>query len=192
MAVPKQFYFTDFRPTIVKRYVPINTNPYAFVRNRRAAENYFKKKTLRKLSASEFSLLCQKTFANSDFDTCLILILESCASSLAVMPGGLAICLESISDIIIKDKSKSIKPIKDKELAKKIIDECIEVINSHKRELDLNGVETLIKKLQQLNQPTNKDRLRTPFEILGIELLPEDIKVLQARNDLLHGRFPKF
>jgi hypothetical protein len=77
-------------------------------------------------------------------------------------------------------------------LAKKIIDECIEVINSHERELDSNGVETLIKKLQQLNQPTNKDRLRTPFEVLGIELLPEDIKVLQARNDLLHGRFPKF
>lgn len=190
MKLPEYFSTSGSRPSIVNGFTSINVNPNAYINNRRIAEKYRNEQILRKLTISEFSLLCQKVYSNSDFDTCIILILESCSSSLAIMPGGLAICLESISDIIIGDASHNIKPISDKKIAKALIDECTEVIKKYKNAIAPEGIETLIKKLQHLNQPTNKDRLRLPFLLLGINVTTEDIKVLQARNDLLHGRFP--
>ena len=41
-----------------------------------------------------------------------------------------------------------------------------------------------------MNAPTNKSKLRAPFDHLKIPLLPEDLVILDTRNDFLHGRAP--
>ena len=42
-------------------------------------------------------------------------------------------------------------------------------------------------KLDNINSPTNRDKLQTPFKILGLNLTDEEIKVISKRNDFLHG-----
>ncbi len=46
----------------------------------------------------------------------------------------------------------------------------------------------LSKKLDNLHQTTNADKLQSAFEDLGIKLLPEERRVLQLRNICFHGR----
>ena len=51
----------------------------------------------------------------------------------------------------------------------------------------------LKRRLNGLNNPinnrhlTNKEKLTKPFEQLGIKLSLHDIKIIEHRNDLLHG-----
>ena len=45
----------------------------------------------------------------------------------------------------------------------------------------------LKKRINSLLQPTNRDKLRLPFEILKIKLSDNDLNQLERRNDLLHG-----
>jgi hypothetical protein len=49
---------------------------------------------------------------------------------------------------------------------------------------------TLNKRIDQLNQPTNKARLKAPFDLLQIKLLEEDLRIIKTRDDFLHGRVP--
>lgn len=49
---------------------------------------------------------------------------------------------------------------------------------------------TLHKRIDNLNRITNKARLKAPFDLLKITLNVEDLKILETRNDFLHGRVP--
>ncbi|MBO6518120.1 MAG: hypothetical protein JJ975_16400, partial [Bacteroidia bacterium] len=63
-----------------------------------------------------------------------------------------------------------------------IINESSELLEEEKKHV--------LKKVGHINQKTNKDRLIAPFEYQDIALNPEDSRILNNRNDLLHGRFP--
>lgn len=108
------------------------------------------------------------------------------------MPGGLAIALESLSDLIVKNKKLDLAPITDKNLRKKIIHDCQEIIQKSCGTILTKEALSLLKSriASNLNKPTNKAQLRAPFTELGITLLPEDLILLDTRNDFLHGRPP--
>jgi hypothetical protein len=117
-----------------------------------------------------------------------MLILESSVATLLFMPGGLAIALETLSDLIIGVDKLKLAPIKNPTLADQVRKECKEVIEKYSEEIGEEGLSVLIGKISQINQQTNKERLKAPFIKLGIDLSGEDLQILKARNDFLHGR----
>ena len=190
MKSPDYFYFTTFRNEILHSISPVNENPYAYVRDKRMAGKYYRRKLLRKVNQKEFSVLCQKLLDSTMFESCLVLMMESGSASLLFRPGGYAIALEMLSDLITAKAKSKISPIKSKSLSKKIREECKQIITKYGHSIDPDDLKTLNIRIEQLNQQTNKARLRVPFDLLGIKLLDADIAILETRNDFLHGRHP--
>lgn len=187
------FYFSSLREGIQTLMYPINTNPYAWARgNKKYAERLYREKVLRPLSIVEFSNLCNKLKEDDDFAATLLLIIESGKASLIFRPSGYSIALETLSDIIIGDKKLKLAPINSKQDCKKFRRELNEVLSKYSDLESFRDIKTLKGRIEHINQMTNSERLKAPFDILGISLLDEDLKVISSRNDFLHGRVPDF
>lgn len=188
------FCFETQRGEIKNFMQPINRNPYAWLttRNKRKAEYIYKKYKLRTLSIAEFSKLYKITLENDDFLAILLLMLESSESSLLLRPGGYSIILESLSSIIVGREDEKLNPIISKAEAKKFRTELLEVLKSYENNKFFKDNKTLKVRLDNINQVTNKEKLVLPFKILKINLLDEDIKIINSRNDFLHGRIPDY
>lgn len=186
---PKHFRCVSLRDSIHSSYSPIYSNAYGYLHhNRSLAKKYYT--LLRTVSLDEFSLLCEKIHNSLDFSSILMLMLESSIASLLFMPGGYAIALETISDLVIGNKKLKLAPIKDKNVSKKIRAGFVEVLNQNNATISASDIDTLKKRIDQINQTTNQARLKAPFDLLNITLLDEDLKILETRNDFLHGRVP--
>lgn len=189
MKQPKHFCCVALRDSIKSGYSPIYSNAYGYIHNNQPlADKYYK--LLRPVSLNEFSLLCEKVHNSIDFASTLMLMLESSVASLLFMPGGYAIALETLSDLIIGKTKLKLAPIKDKSVSRKIRKEIFEVLNENSSTILPDDLVTLHKRVDQLNQTTNKARLKAPFDLLKIAISNEDLTVLETRNDFLHGRVP--
>lgn len=189
MKQPEYLRCVALRDSIKSGYSPIYSNAYGYLRqNHPLAEKYYS--LLRPVSLNEFSLLCERIHNSLDFSSILMLMLESSVASLLFMPGGYAIALETISDLVIGNAKLKLAPIKDKAISRKIRKEFIEILNINSGTIAASDLDTLKKRIDQFNQTTNKARLRAPFDLLNISLLDEDLKILETRNDFLHGRVP--
>lgn len=189
MKKPEHFRCVALRDSIKSGYSPIYSNAYGYLHNnRRLAEKYYP--LLRPVSLNEFSILCEKIHNSIDFSSMLMLMLESSIASLLFMPGGYAIALETLSDLVIGKKKLKLAPIKDKSLSRKIRKEILEVLNVNDSTISPDDLAMLHKRVDQLNQTTNKARLKAPFDLLTISINEEDLKILETRNDFLHGRVP--
>lgn len=51
---------------------------------------------------------------------------------------------------------------------------------------------TQLKRIENINQATNNDKLISCFKKLNIELFKEDLTGIKARNKLLHGNIPNY
>lgn len=191
---PVSFCFEIQRGEIKNFMQPVNRNAYAWLntRSRKKAEKVYKNYNLRTLSVIEFSTLYKVTFENDDFLAILLLMLESSESSLLLRPGGYSIILESLSSIIVGDEEEKLNPITSKAVAKKFREELLEVLESYEGNEFFNDIKTLKGKITHINQVTNKEKLLLPFKILKIDLLEEDKKIINSRNDFLHGRIPDY
>ena len=186
---PKHFRCVALRDSIKSGYSPICSNAYGYLHHDRpSAEKYYP--LLRPVSLNEFSLLCEKIHNSLDFSSALMLMLESSVASLLFMPGGYAIALETLSDLVIGKKKLKLAPIKVKSVSRKIRKEILEIINVNSSIILPDDLATLHKRVDQLNQTTNKARLKAPFDLLSIKINDEDLAILETRNDFLHGRVP--
>lgn len=193
MSNYNHFYFTSLRKEIQTLMYPLNTNPYAWVRgDKKYAERLYNKKILRPLSILEFSNLCNKLKNDDDLIATLLLIIESGKASLIFRPSAYSIALETLSDIIIGDKKLKLAPINSKQECRKFRKELNDVLSKYSHLDSFRDVKTLKGRIEHINQMTNSERLKAPFDILGIDLLEEDLKVISSRNDFLHGRVPDF
>lgn len=189
MKESKHFRCVAMRDSIKSGYTPIHSNAYSYLhKNRLLAEKYYS--LLRPVSLNEFSLLCEKIYISPDFSSALMLMLESSVASLLFMPGGYSIALETLSDLVIDKRKMKLAPIKDKSVSRKIRKEILEVLAKNCSTILPNDLEILYKRIDQLNQTTNKSRLKAPFDLLKITINDEDLKILETRNDFLHGRVP--
>ncbi len=184
----KHFQFTHLRKSINLGFSPIYVNAYPYIRDKGLAEKY--QNLIRPVSIIEFSKLCDNINSSIEFQSTLMLILESSEASLLFRPGGYAIALETLSDIIIGDLKLKLAPIKDKTLAKNIRKAFTDILDENSASIDPDDIKTLKIRIDQFNQITNKSRLKAPFDLQGIELLKEDLDILETRNDFLHGRVP--
>jgi hypothetical protein len=192
----KDYYYTNqVRPAMTSLYYPIHTNPYHFIQFRKtSAENYLNK--LKAMSAKCFSSLVSLIYSNERFSSVVTMMIESeSIRSLLLIPSIYAIILESLSKIVCVPIVEEKKPIKKKELFQEILKEMEEVIDSYSTKFESDDdILRLRRRLSELNKPiknmkqlSNTEKLIQPFEQLGIELTPEDIAMIEHRNDLLHG-----
>jgi hypothetical protein len=189
MKQPEHFRCVALRDSIKSGKSPIYSNAYGYLHhNRPLAEKYYP--LLRPVSLNEFSILCEKIHNSLDFASTLMLMLESSVASLLFMPGGYAIALETLSDLVICKKKLKLAPIKEKSVNRKIRKEILEVLNKNSSTILPDDLVTLHKRVDQLNQTTNKARLKAPFDLLKIAINNEDLTILETRNDFLHGRVP--
>lgn len=191
MRKPDHIYVHPIRNEIISSYTPVHTNPFAWKSTPgRQADKIYKDRSLQPVSIEVFSNLCQKTHDSLDFSSALLLMLESSVATLLFMPGGYAIALESLADLIVGAEKESLAPVKDKPVSRKLRKALSEVLKTFCDRIDAEGMEVLQGKIDQINQVTNKSRLRRPFEKVGITLSAKDLVLINSRNDFLHGRIP--
>jgi hypothetical protein len=100
-----------------------------------------------------------------------------------------SVALETITELIADENEETVKPIRDKKLARSLIKRLKEVA---KTEYDIpsDGSPIIDSKLSDLNKPTNKSKLLFPFKHFELFLSELDKEILNYRNDFLHGRSP--
>ncbi len=185
------YYYCSFRDTIKSNYNPLHTNPYSILHDKqKVAEQIYEKKMLRALNLNELSNLANKLYESVDFSSALVLILESSVASLLFMPGGYAIALETLCDLILGNDKPRLAPIKDRPKSKALRKRLLKILEEECSTLPADDFAVLKTRIEQINQITNAERLKAPFTKLGIRLLERDIEILKSRNDFLHGRIP--
>ena len=164
---------------------PVYKNPEGVFPNQNYHDKYYN--IIRGLTSSEFSKLCQLINDSEEFKVIILLILESCVATQIIQPAGFAVALEGFAAFIKKEIEKD-KVKASPKLSSKILGDLKTVLINNKAGLG-DSFDLFYKKIEQLNQPTNKDTLLKPFEYLKISINELDKQTIAHRNDLLHGRY---
>lgn len=117
----------------------------------------------------------------------ILLLIEAVSRSLLLMPAGLSVVLEGLSEYFFRLGGEKLKPISQKALSKQIISEMEKVLSNYRETEGIANYTVLEQKIKMLNSPTNREKLKFPFTYLGINLSPLDEEVIEFRNDFLHG-----
>lgn len=185
----QQFEYSSLRSNIENPYKIFSTNAYNY-------EDFFKNKQkckeaqgeLKIIETEVFIKLCNLVHNKSQLMDTILNLFQATNSGLEIQTSLFAVALESLTSMISSENEDKLNPIKTKKLAKEIREKLQETIKSFKKELDEEGFIILTRKIDNINSPTNKDKLLKPFEILGIDLTNDEKDVLSKRNNLLHGR----
>lgn len=179
------FGYSQRRDSIKSFYTPINANPYAWVKDKKIASKYYG--NIKEISSFQLSALCNIVHQEDDIKAIVLLINESISRSLLMMPAGLSVALEGLSEFFWSKNMETIKPIKPPKLASAFIDELTEILEKYKSIEGFTGYDIMQAKISNINSPTNREKLKSPFTVLKISLTPVDEEVIEYRNDFLHG-----
>ena len=144
-------------------------------------------------SSELFSFMCEKVIDSPELMRCLELTVNAGAINDPVQKGAFySVSIETFTELFKSENEESFKPIPkaQNELWKQLRDESKGALEQIKEEIGDSGYSILTKKIENLNSPTNRDKLEKPFKMLGIELSDEETKFLNQRNDYLHGGYP--
>lgn len=185
MELPIAVKFSNLRASVDSIHYPITSNPYGF--NVKGSKGDLLLNKMKEISENEFSTLCLKVYQNIDLRASILLLLDVLKESVFTMATGMAVILESLTNIYNKEKPEYFIYVKDQKLSKKILNELRQVVRNYQSEL---GEHTgrFLASIDRLNQIPNSAKLSRPFELLGIRLNKNDMKAISRRNDLLHGR----
>jgi hypothetical protein len=186
LAKPKEFHFQLFRKSLSTIFSPVYANAHGYIRDTKEADKI--QQTLRTLTLSEFSTLCQWAVDSIELTAILLLISEACGSSLAIMPSAFSVALESLTELIISETAESFSPITDKLLARELKRKLKTELDTFKEKLSAKSTVILKERINNINQITNQSKLMKPFEILNFNLSAEDIIAINHRNNFLHGK----
>jgi len=183
-------YTSDFVDTYDVSYKPINNNLfYSFMPKNitetereefedKARENLFL------ISDSVFSNLCNLNIDNKKISRTTELIMEANQTSLEAQGIVYSVVLEILTSYIAVKNEEKLTPIADKKQAKKLQKELHSIAEKY---MSPYKDSPIYKKINSINSPTNMDKLLKPFEILNIPLTDIDRKIINNRNDFLHG-----
>lgn len=135
-----------------------------------------------------FSVLCEKVLSHPELLRTIELIVTTGNLSDPIQKGALySVAIETITEFLKNQNQEVFKPIQDKEISKRFKEEQLNLLEKYKNEIDPKGFQILTNKINNLNSPTNRDKLIKPFELYGITLDNDDLVVLEQRNNYLHG-----
>lgn len=141
--------------------------------------------------ATLFSYFCEKVLESNELLRCIELLITASGLKNPVQQGALySVSLETITELIKDEHIAKLKPIKDKNVNLEFKQQMLNTLDSFNGRIDEQGMKILHSKIDNMNSPTNQDKLMKPFELMGITLSDEEKKVLNSRNDYLHGNDP--
>lgn len=136
-----------------------------------------------------FSVMVSKAFSDLRYARALRVISESNAYPMEIRASGYAVALETMKNIISDERPEAFNPFRTKKAAKDFRKACFEELTKLPDEV-FNNRAAVMKRIDQLNQPTNTDALETSFRVAGVRLNEHDKRTISMRNDFLHGRLP--
>ncbi|MCT4648482.1 MAG: hypothetical protein N4A74_26075 [Carboxylicivirga sp.] len=138
-----------------------------------------------------FSLMCEKTLESPEFMRSIELIINAGHIKEPIQKGALySVCIETITELVKSDNEDYFKPIPEKSLWKQFHEDIKTSLDKIKKDISEDGYNILKAKIDNLNGPTNRDKLVKSFKIVGIDLSQRELGVLEHRNSYLHGGHP--
>ena len=138
-----------------------------------------------------FSIMCEKVLDSPEFMRTLELIINAGNINNPVLKGAMySVCIETMTELLKSKNEESFKPIPKKRIWKQFHKEIKSNLEKIKEEISEDGYKILTVKIDNLNGPTNRDKLEKPFKLVGIELSKDDLEILEQRNNYLHGGHP--
>jgi len=183
-------YTSNFLNTYNVSYRPINSNLFYSFMPRSISENErnnFRnnaQENLFLISNTTFSKLCNLNITDKKISRATELIMEANQTSIEGQGIIYSVVLEILTSYLAIKHEKELTPITDKTQAKRLRSELHEVAKNY---LSPYKDSSISKKIDGINSLTNMDKLLKPFEFLDINLNDIDKKIINYRNDFLHG-----
>lgn len=138
-----------------------------------------------------FSTLCNVILSTKDFKRVFELIASAGRNNNPVIQGAIySVALETLTQIIYDENAETLVPMQ-RELFREMQTKFIDIFSSYEDKMDERGKSIIKAKIQNINSPTNRDKLERPFEVIGITLTEEERKTIGSRNQYLHGGEPE-
>lgn len=182
-SVIDHIFFSTYRDSILSGYSIYTTNPYSVYnvtgQTREEIDTQIEeiKKWYSKILEFDdalFSKLCETFYDKEPFSRAAIIVLQGNQLALEIKGSAYSIALEAITEQVLKDKAiKFPKPIEDSGVFDKLRKELLKIVNvslpkTNKTLIDANNIFT--NRINDLNRPSNADKLKKPFELLGYTL----------------------
>ena len=124
---------------------------------------------------------------NNEVLNCLFVFTASSCYPLDTRPACISVALEGICNFIYGINKERLNPIKDRIIAKDIKTKIMTLLKLYKDIIDEEAFIVLEKRINDLNSPTNLEKLLKPYELLGIKLKKYEIIAIKNRNNFLHS-----
>lgn len=207
----KDFIFlSNFGNTYKSSYSIIEANVYQYYQNVDLDFNFNEKdgfsedkkiSTLKKencyIEKDVWEKFCLKVLENEQFGEivfCLMSINDSSGNSHLFLKGAsYSALLEMFSDFILNESPiEKTYAVKTSKLRKELRNNLHETAEQFycKHGIDNYGSSSIYKNISRVTKSTNKDMLKAPFKILKLQLSENEEKIIEYRNEFLHGRNP--
>jgi hypothetical protein len=140
------------------------------------------------MHSSVFSRLSQQVYDDKRISRGIKLILLGASIANPIEKGAIySIALETLTTATTSIDSKRPKPISDIAIWKNLREKLRTKINQFESEIGNEAFQIISSRIDNLNSPSNRNKLRLPFDQLGIKLNEIEEKILEQRNQYLHG-----
>lgn len=195
---PVGLYYKSLRETISGQYSIFTTNAYSVLipiaRKMKAvnAEEKMMKKLdekwkcrVERVKEDVFSKMMNLFYKHEPIARAALISLTASKLELGLQAGVYCIAFEAICNSVNKISNTKIPHVIEEKQWQDIKLALLEVLNNSSLSQDamLFGK----KKIDNLNEPTNMDKLSLPFNAVGYTLSKEEIKAIKDRNLFLHG-----
>lgn len=163
---------------------------YQIIEHEEIKEEYNKYR--KHIEPETFSSMCNMVLSSGEFKRVLELITSAGKNNNPIIQGALySVALETLTKIIYDENAETLYPI-PKIIFKELRNTFLKILSSdYADKIDMQGQRIIKLKIENMNTPTNRDKLEKPFELVGIALSEEERIIINTRNKYLHGEEPE-
>ena len=139
-----------------------------------------------------FSSICENILDSPDLMRSIELVVNAGNIVDPVQKGALySVSIETITEFLKSQNEGAFKPIQEKQIWTPFLNEVKDCLNKIKDSISDDSYKILNTKIENLNSPTNREKLVKPFKLVGIELSEQELQIVEKRNTYLHGGQPE-
>ncbi|UYQ92839.1 gamma-glutamylcyclotransferase [Chitinophaga horti] len=197
LTAPTNTSFFKLGEGVEDQYIAFTTNPYWGIDmesrdlHHEGAEEERGKLygNINPIAPEVFARICELAYTDDHLQRAMVLLIRNQNATLEIKIPTQYVTIEAIANALSKN-NKSLKPIEDDMLAKKLISQLSAVVDAFIAEnptLTKDALSPYYRKIEAINAPPNVDKLSKAFEIVGYTVSSEEKKILNDRNRYLHG-----
>ncbi|WP_316840030.1 hypothetical protein [Pedobacter gandavensis] len=139
-----------------------------------------------------FSALCELFYNNEPISRAVIVTLQGNLLALEIKGSAYSLALEAITAVLMEENNENRPKPVTKEVFKELKTKFLKTLDEMLPPNDENKPARLIFKnrIENLNTPTNTDKLKRSFEIVGYDPNKDEKSALKARDKFQHGELP--